>query len=71
MGHSADAAVRLEALGPLTRQETIVLVAFAGMVALWAAAMTLASSSAHLRRFATPCRYRACATTASLASSAR
>jgi DASS family divalent anion:Na+ symporter len=39
----APAAARraLEALGPLTRQEKIVLVAFAGMVALWAAAATL------------------------------
>jgi len=39
----APAAARraLEALGPLTREEKIVLVAFAGMVALWAAAATL------------------------------
>jgi len=39
----APAAARraLEALGPLSRQEKIVLVAFAGMVALWAAAATL------------------------------
>jgi DASS family divalent anion:Na+ symporter len=37
----AAAKRALEALGPLTRQEKIVLVAFAGMVALWAAAATL------------------------------
>jgi DASS family divalent anion:Na+ symporter len=39
----APAAARrsLEALGPLTRQEWIVMAAFAGMVALWASAATL------------------------------
>jgi DASS family divalent anion:Na+ symporter len=39
----APAAARraLQALGPLSRQEKIVLIAFAGMVALWASAATL------------------------------
>ena len=37
----AEARRRLAALGPLARDEKIVLAAFAGMVALWAAASTL------------------------------
>src|SRR5262249_39390887 len=43
----APAAARraLAALGPLTRQELIVLVVFVGMVALWAAAATFGLDS--------------------------
>jgi DASS family divalent anion:Na+ symporter len=37
----AEARRQLAQLGPLTRNETIVLIAFVGMVALWASASTL------------------------------